>query len=229
MSYAAREDSWSRSWVWEAARRVSCENSNGRITPTRTRQNWWTRCCEHLRAVIWSTFKRYINLSFVPKKLNANMCMLCILVSICFLYSTLLFTCSFCSCFYWINPVCFATAIWYKCCFLFLFYRFQKCRSTIGPGQHLRWSFKPLGYSTLLLYCFSPHSFQLHGSRILTLFWLSGSLIAMVLMDKVGRKLLLLWSFIGMVCCTFLSKILIISANTILYCIKFDCFDVYRQ
>lgn len=36
----------------------------------------------------------------------------------------LLFMHSFCSYFYWINPVCFTTAIWYKCCVLFLFYRF---------------------------------------------------------------------------------------------------------
>lgn len=36
-------------------------------------------------------------------------------------------------------------AIWYKCCFLFLFYRIQKCWSTIGPRQHICWSFKPLG------------------------------------------------------------------------------------
>ncbi|KAJ9688392.1 hypothetical protein PVL29_014200 [Vitis rotundifolia] len=32
------------------------------------------------------------------------------------------FTDSFCSCFYWINPICFTTAIWYKRCFLFLFH-----------------------------------------------------------------------------------------------------------
>ena len=30
------------------------------------------------------------------------------------------FTHSFCSCLYWINPICFTTAIRHKCCVLFL-------------------------------------------------------------------------------------------------------------
>ena len=43
------------------------------------------------------------------------------LFSFC-LQECFVFTDSFCSCFYWINPICFTTAIWYKRCFLFLFH-----------------------------------------------------------------------------------------------------------
>lgn len=73
------------------------------------------------------------------------------------------------------------------------------------PEYHQTWETSLLEFQTSLVQypsplLFSPLSFQLHSCRILTLFSLSGSLIAMVLMDKVGRKLLLLWSFIGMVC-----------------------------
>lgn len=146
LSYAAREDSWSGSWVWEAARRISRENSYGRITQTRTRQNGWARCCDSHRALIWSAFKRYvIFISIFPRKCKCKHVMYSRLLCLLPVYSTLLFTRSFCSCFYWINPVCFATAIWYKCCFLFLFYRFQKCRSTIRHGQHICRNLKPLG------------------------------------------------------------------------------------
>lgn len=42
-------------------------------------------------------------------------------LSISFPQNPLLFTQFFCSCFYWINPICFTTAFWNKRCVLFLF------------------------------------------------------------------------------------------------------------
>lgn len=106
----------------------------------------------------------------------------------------------FCSGLHGLYPFCFSTAIWHKCCFLFLFYHLYKLWGTVRCCKHMCRNLKFARYHStprtpLCIFkwytCNAWVSFPLYAT--------SGSIIAMILMDKLGRKVLLLGSFSGMV------------------------------
>lgn len=104
----------------------------------------------------------------------------------------------FCSGFHWFNPFCFTAALWHKCCFLFLFYCLQKFWRTFRSCKYLyrsSKSFRYVGSDCDQL----PVQIWDYAGICLYLFHLSGSVVATILMDKLGRRVLLLWSFSGMV------------------------------
>lgn len=120
------------------------------------------------------------------------------------LYETLFFSkllhlhVKFCSGFHWFNPFCFTAALWHKRCFLFLFFCLQKFRCTFRSCKYLYRCSKLLRY-VRFDWDHLPVPLWDYACIYFIFFHPSGSIVAMILMDKLGRRVLLLGSFSGMV------------------------------